>query len=157
MREREAKDQTFAKGTFGRFVKKHGIEREIVPIDPQMMVESPRVKRTNVFVVSLEKGGNAWTRTMVFDRNFEFLPEAEDVLENVANDIAAFRYFKDDPEALGRLLGLGPDDPRIRAHMEELAQTVATFRDLVGDAAYDEFLTITEARGPLPEEFERGK
>lgn len=145
MREREPKEQTFAKNTFGRFVKRHGITRDITPTDPD-------VKMTNIFVVRLEKSGRSYVSVMEFDRVFEFLPEVEDALEYVANELAFLWRFEGDTPGLAELMGTDPGDPRLHDALEELQNELAAFKVLVGEDAYLEFLTITEARGPLPEE-----
>lgn len=152
MREREPKEQTFARNTFGRFVKRYGITRDITPIDPVQLVESQHIKRYNTFVVSLEKGGRSYIKVMEFDRVFEFLPEVEDALEYVANELAFLRRFEGDTPGLAEFLGVDPGDPRLQDTLAHLRNEGAVFRLLVGEDAYQEFLTITEARGPLPEE-----
>lgn len=154
MREREPKDQTFAKGTFGRFVKRHGITRDITPVDPDRFIEGPWVKRTNVFVVSLEKADKTYTSSIQFDRIFEFLPEVEDVLEHIANDIATFRHFSRDMRGFALLMGMAPDDPRLQAHFEDIASRDAAFRVFLGEEAYQEFVKISEVRGPVPPDLE---
>jgi hypothetical protein len=151
MRERELKEQTFAKNTFGRFVKRHGITRKIMPIDPIRLIESQHIKRSNIFVVSLERDGRNYMSFMEFDRVFEFLPEVEDALEYVANELAFLRRFEGDTPGLAEFMGVDPGDPRLQDTLAGLRTDDATFRTLVGEDAYQEFLTITEARGPLPE------
>lgn len=151
MREREPKEHTFAKDTFGRFVKRHGITREITPIDPVQRVESPRVKKSNIFIVSMEKGGRNFMMIMEFDRIFEFLPEVEDALEYVANELAFLRRFERDTPGLAEFMGMDPGDPRLQNALDGLRSESTAFRMLVGEDAYREFLLITEPRGPLPE------
>lgn len=150
MKERDPQ-HTFAKNTFGRFVKKHGIELEIAPVDLERMDVGPLVRKTNIFVASLTKKEKVYTRTIEFDRTFDYMPEAEDVLEYIANEVAAYRYYKKEPVRCALTFGYNPQDPRFLAFMEALVPEVEAVKLFLGDEAYREFVTITEVRGPYVE------
>lgn len=136
-------ERTFAKSTFGRFAAVHGISTKAVPVDPG-------AARADAFVVEIRKGGRTEVRLVQFDRIFDFFPVVEDVLENIANEAAILRHFKEDPEGLARLLEMDPADPRFSASMAEVRERIASFAELLGEKAFREFEGIREVRGPLP-------
>ncbi len=147
MRESEHRELTFAQGTFGRFAKKHGMTLEINPINPATLQEDPRVPRTNLFIVSLQKGGKHYSTMMEFERIFETMPIVEDVLEYMANEIAAYRYGSKNPRTLAKAFNLSPSSPNFQKYFEQLEQTVGGIRVFLGEQVYQEFITITEDRG----------
>lgn len=150
MKKRDPK-RTFAKGTFGRFARKHGIEFRISPFDPEKLDVGPMVRKTDIFVASLKKGDKVYTQTLQFTKMFDYLPEIDDVLENIANSIGAFRYYQREPMRAALTFGYHPGDPRFLAMMEGVKDVDASMRLFLGDEAYNEFVTITEVRGPMIE------
>ena len=148
MRESEHREQTFAQGSFGRLVKKYGLTLEIMPINPLTMAEDPNVDATNLFIVSLNKGLNTYSRTMEFERPFTSLPTIEDVLEYLVNEMVPFLIYVNDMPGLAKALKLPLTDPRIRQWYENGKTVSMDVVKILGPEAFDELVEIKEIRGP---------
>lgn len=149
MRESEHREQTFAQGSFGRLVKKHGITMEIMPINPITMAEDPNVKVTNLFIVSLNKGLKAYVSTIEFERPFQTLPVVEDVLEYLLNLMTPFLQYFENVPGLAKALGLPQTDPRVQMWYEDAKKVTKDLRDTLGPEVLDEMMQIREVRGPM--------
>lgn len=145
MKEPHRKPLSFRANTFARFAKKHDIDMEINPVDPFALVESTFIKRTRNFIASLEKKGRHFTMHVIFERVREELPPIEDILEYIANQVAAFENFGTDVEAFSRYTGYPPET--LKDGLEEAAATAAAFSVFLKPDAYQEFLRISEIRG----------
>jgi hypothetical protein len=130
-------------------VKKYGITMEISAINPLTMSEDPNVEVTNLFIVSLNKGMKAYTRTIEFERPFSSLPMVEDVLEYLLNLMVPFLMYFENIPGLAKALRLPESDPRIRMWYEDAKSVTKDVRDTLGPEVLDELMQIKEVRGPM--------
>lgn len=118
---------------------------EANPVDPFALVESPFINRSRYFIVDLMMNGKHFTIQVVFERPREELPPIEDVLEYIANEVAAFEHFGTDVEAFSRYTGYPPE--AVVDSLQNAANTAAAFKIFLKPKAYQEFLKISEIRG----------
>lgn len=147
MHDEHHKSKSFARDTFSRFAKKHGIAARMEPIDRYGLMPPSKLKEARHFNVFLDMGEKSMSFTVSFpDYRRVHLPPIEDVLEHLANEVAAYESFGDDPQAFAAFSGASLE--AAARYMEDAGAAAGSARAFFGPALYKELASITEQRGP---------
>jgi hypothetical protein len=147
MHDEHHKSKTFRRDTFSRFAQKYDFKARLEPLDSYGLMPSDKLKEAKNFRVILTMG----EKTMYFNISFpeyrrQHVPPIEDVLEYMANELATYESFGEDPQAFATFAKMSLEEAA--RHVYEASDAAKTIRVFLGPDRYRELLSISEQRGP---------
>lgn len=138
---------TFEKGTIGRIVLARGLEFEATPAETNpLVVDETWGKMAKHFEIRLtDRDGREFVTPWSY--GIGGIRDIEWILATLGDEALDVERAQGSPERYADLFGYDPEDPKIAEAFEGLRKKSAELRAFLGDATYEQLLSIMEEQG----------
>jgi hypothetical protein len=136
---------TFARGTVGRFIKKHGIRMQYTQVPPFMICRKQTHPGEKFFLLTFQKPGGGYMKVPYSQGSgVKGYPEIEEVLGGMASENLIYNEYQT-PEAFCQAFSVPDEDCEDQFKvLEGMAERTAEF---LGAEAYTEMLEMAQEGG----------
>lgn len=131
---------TFASGTLGRFIKKHGITFRYLQVPPEMICRRQDHPGEKHFILNLAKRGGGTIR-IPFSQGagISTWPDLEETLERLAADVL---MYHDTPDPKGFVMTWGSDIEDWEQEFEIVKALTKATQEFLGEKAFNELIEM---------------
>lgn len=136
------KRKTFAKGTVGRFIKKHGLSMHYTQVPAIMICRTQTHEGEKFFILTFRKPGGGLLKIPYSQgAGVKEYPEIVGVLGGLASDVRLYHEYQT-PQAYGEAFSIPMED--WEDAFEQLQEVAERTSEFLGAEAYTELLEMSE-------------